>query len=346
LNWTRRNKLARGYNVAVVGATGAVGKEMLKVLEQRNFPIRNLRALASERSEGKILEFAGESLKVERLTTSSFEGIEIALFSAGASVSREFSPIAAKRGAVVVDNSKAFRMDKNTPLVVPEVNPHALRSHKGIIANPNCSTIQLVVAINPIHQRVKVKKLVVSTYQAVSGTGKEAIRELTEQSKQLLSRQKITKKVYPHQIAFNLLPHIGDFLPNGYTEEEMKLVNETRKIMEDESIAITATCVRVPVFNSHSEAVTLETEEKISVEEVRKILSRAPGVIVEDSPGQEIYPLPIKAAGRDEVFVGRIREDLSSPNGINMWIVADNLRKGAALNAVQIAELLIEQALL
>ena len=338
--------MARGYNVAVVGATGAVGKEMLKVLEQRNFPIRNLRALASERSEGKILEFAGESLKVERLTTSSFEGIEIALFSAGASVSREFSPIAAKRGAVVVDNSKAFRMDKNTPLVVPEVNPHALRSHKGIIANPNCSTIQLVVAINPIHQRVKVKKLVVSTYQAVSGTGKEAIRELTEQSKQLLSRQKITKKVYPHQIAFNLLPHIGDFLPNGYTEEEMKLVNETRKIMEDESIAITATCVRVPVFNSHSEAVTLETEEKISVEEVRKILSRAPGVIVEDSPGQEIYPLPIKAAGRDEVFVGRIREDLSSPNGINMWIVADNLRKGAALNAVQIAELLIEQALL
>jgi len=338
--------LARGYNVAVVGATGAVGKEMLKVLEQRNFPVRNLRALASERSEGKMLEFAGESLKVERLTTSSFEGIEIALFSAGASVSREFSPIAAKRGAVVVDNSKAFRMDKNTPLVVPEVNPHALRSHKGIIANPNCSTIQLVVAINPIHQRVKVKKLVVSTYQAVSGTGKEAIRELTEQSKQLLSRQKITKKVYPHQIAFNLLPHIGDFLPNGYTEEEMKLVNETRKIMEDESIAITATCVRVPVFNSHSEAVTLETEEKISVEEVRKILSRAPGVIVEDSPGQEIYPLPIKAAGRDEVFVGRIREDLSSPNGINMWIVADNLRKGAALNAVQIAELLIEQALL
>lgn len=338
--------MARGYNVAVVGATGAVGKEMLKVLEQRNFPVRNLRALASERSEGKMLEFAGESLKVERLTTSSFEGIEIALFSAGASVSREFSPIAAKRGAVVVDNSKAFRMDKNTPLVVPEVNPHALRSHKGIIANPNCSTIQLVVAINPIHQRVKIKKLVVSTYQAVSGTGKEAIRELTEQSKQLLSRQKITKKVYPHQIAFNLLPHIGDFLPNGYTEEEMKLVNETRKIMEDESIAITATCVRVPVFNSHSEAVTLETEEKISVEKVRKILSRAPGVIVEDSPGQEIYPLPIKAAGRDEVFVGRIREDLSSPNGINMWIVADNLRKGAALNAVQIAELLIEQALL
>jgi len=338
--------LARGYNVAVVGATGAVGKEMLKVLEQRNFPVRNLRALASERSEGKMLEFAGESLKVERLTTSSFEGIEIALFSAGASVSREFSPIAAKRGAVVVDNSKAFRMDKNTPLVVPEVNPHALRSHKGIIANPNCSTIQLVMAINPIHQRVKIKKLVVSTYQAVSGTGKEAIRELTEQSKQLLSREKITKKVYPHQIAFNLLPHIGDFLPNGYTEEEMKLVNETRKIMEDESIAITATCVRVPVFNSHSEAVTLETEEKISVEEVRKILSRAPGVIVEDSPGQEIYPLPIKAAGRDEVFVGRIREDLSSPNGINMWIVADNLRKGAALNAVQIAELLIEQALL
>jgi len=338
--------LAKGYNVAVVGVTGAVGEEMLKVLEERSFPVKTLRALASERSEGKLVEFAGEKLKVERLTSSSFEGIEIALFSAGASVSREFSPIAAKKGAVVVDNSSAFRMDKDVPLVVPEVNPHALRFHKGIIANPNCSTIQLVVVINPIHQRAKIKRLVISTYQAVSGTGREAIKELREQSEQHLANRKITKEVYPHQIAFNLLPHIGSFLPDGYTEEEMKLVNETRKIMEDDSIAVTATCVRVPVFNSHSEAVTMETEEKIGVEEIREILSQTSGVILQDDPGNNLYPLPIKTSGRDEVFVGRIREDTSCERGINLWIVADNLRKGAALNAVQIAELLIEQGLL
>jgi len=338
--------LAKGYNVAVVGVTGAVGEEMLKVLEERSFPVKTLRALASERSEGKLVEFAGEKLKVERLTSSSFEGIEIALFSAGASISREFSPIAAKKGAVVVDNSSAFRMDKDVPLVVPEVNPHALRFHKGIIANPNCSTIQLVVVINPIHQRAKIKRLIISTYQAVSGTGREAIKELREQSEQHLANRKITKEVYPHQIAFNLLPHIGSFLPDGYTEEEMKLVNETRKIMEDDSIAVTATCVRVPVFNSHSEAVTMETEEKIGVEEIREILSQTSGVILQDDPGNNLYPLPIKTSGRDEVFVGRIREDTSCERGINLWIVADNLRKGAALNAVQIAELLIEQGLL
>ncbi len=338
--------MAKGYNVAVVGVTGAVGEEMLKVLEERSFPVKTLRALASERSEGKLVEFAGEKLKVERLTSSSFEGIEIALFSAGASVSREFSPIAAKKGAVVVDNSSAFRMDKDVPLVVPEVNPHALRFHKGIIANPNCSTIQLVVVINPIHQRAKIKRLVISTYQAVSGTGREAIKELREQSEQHLANRKITKEVYPHQIAFNLLPHIGSFLPDGYTEEEMKLVNETKKIMEDDSIAVTATCVRVPVFNSHSEAVTMETEEKIGVEEIREILSQTSGVILQDDPGNNLYPLPIKTSGRDEVFVGRIREDTSCERGINLWIVADNLRKGAALNAVQIAELLIEQGLL
>jgi len=338
--------LAKGYNVAVVGVTGAVGEEMLKVLEERSFPVKTLRALASERSEGKLVEFAGEKLKVERLTSSSFEGIEIALFSAGASISREFSPIAAKKGAVVVDNSSAFRMDKDVPLVVPEVNPHALRFHKGIIANPNCSTIQLVVVINPIHQRAKIKRLIISTYQAVSGTGREAIKELREQSEQHLANRKITKEVYPHQIAFNLLPHIGSFLPDGYTEEEMKLVNETKKIMEDDSIAVTATCVRVPVFNSHSEAVTMETEEKIGVEEIREILSQTSGVILQDDPGNNLYPLPIKTSGRDEVFVGRIREDTSCERGINLWIVADNLRKGAALNAVQIAELLIEQGLL
>jgi len=337
--------LTKEYNVAVVGATGAVGEEMLRVLEERNFPVRNLRALASERSEGKTVRFAGENLKVEKLTPSSFEGVEIALFSAGASISREFSPLAVKRGAAVVDNSSAFRMDRDVPLVVPEVNPHALSLHKGIIANPNCSTIQLVVVINPIYQRTKIKRLIISTYQAVSGTGRDAISELREQSREYLAGEKITKEVYPHQIAFNLLPHIGGFLPNGYTEEEMKLVNEVRKIMEDDTIAVTATCVRAPVFNSHSEAVTIETEKKIGIEEVREILSRTPGITVQDNPEKNLYPLPIKAAGRDEVFVGRIRKDTSCEKGINLWIVADNLRKGAALNAVQIAELLVKQGL-
>jgi len=256
--------LRRECNVAVVGATGAVGKEMLKILEERDFPIRNIRAIASERSEGKTLKFAGEKIKVEKLDSSSFKGIEIALFSAGASISREFSPKMVKAGAVVVDNSKAFRMEEGVPLVVPEVNPQAAKSHKGIIANPNCSTIQLVVAINPIHKFAHINRLNVSTYQAVSGTGKEAIEELKKQTEQWIEGDEIIREVYPHQIAFNLLPHIGNFLPNGYTEEEMKLVNETRKIIEDENIAVTATCVRVPVFISHSEAVNLQTEKKIT----------------------------------------------------------------------------------
>ena len=334
-----------GYNVAVVGATGAVGEEMFKILKERNFPVRNLRAFASTRSEGKVINFKGEKIKVENLATASLENIDIALFSAGASVSREFSPKFAKKGAVVVDNSSAFRMDEKVPLVVPEVNPHAVEKHKGIIANPNCSTIQLVVAINPIHKRAKIKRMVISTFQSVSGTGKEAISELKNQTNDYLQGREIKKNVYPHQIAFNLLPHIGSFLPSGYTEEEMKLVNETRKIMEDNSINVTATCVRVPVFVSHSESVTLEMEKDLSVEEAREILSAAPGVIVEDKPEKSIYPLPINAQGKDEVFVGRIRKDESAPNSINMWIVADNLRKGAALNTIQIAELLIRKGL-
>jgi len=338
--------LSRGYNVAVVGATGAVGEEMLKILQQRNFPLKNLRVLASERSKGKLLKFKEEKLKVERLSSASLKGIEIALFSAGASISREFSPKMVKMGAVVVDNSSAFRMEKDVPLIVPEVNPWALKNHQGIIANPNCSTIQLVVAINPIHLRVKIKRMIISTFQSVSGTGREAILELKKQSESYLSGGSTTSKVYPHQIAFNLLPHIGQFLPSGYTEEEMKLVNETRKIMEDPSIAITATCVRVPVFISHSEVVTIETKEKISVEKVREILSSSPGVIVKDKPQENSYPLPIEAAGKDEVFVGRIREDESITNGINLWVVADNLRKGAALNTIQIAELLIQEGLI
>lgn len=333
--------MSNGYNVAVAGATGAVGEAMFKILAQRNFPIKNLRAFASEKSEGKVIEFKGEKIKVENLAASSFKNIDIALFSAGASVSKEFSPKFADGGAVVIDNSSAFRMDDEVPLVVPEVNPHAAKKHNGIIANPNCSTIQLVVAINPIHQNTKIKRMLVSTFQSVSGTGREAILELQEQTENYLKGKAIKKEVYPHQIAFNLLPHIGNFLPSGYTEEEIKLVNETRKIMEDDSINITSTCVRVPVFICHSEAVTLETEKNISVDTVKEILAHAPGVIVEDDPGNNIYPLPINAAGRDEVFVGRIRKDESAPNSIHMWVVSDNLRKGAALNTIQIAELLI-----
>lgn len=333
--------MSNGYSVAVVGATGAVGEEMFKILDERNFPVKNLKAFASERSEGKIVQFQGEKIKVENLAASSFKNIDIALFSAGASVSKEFSPQFASKGAVVVDNSSAFRMDDNVPLVVPEVNPHAAKKHRGIIANPNCSTIQLVVAINPIHRKVRIKRMIISTFQSVSGTGREAILELKEQTEDYLRGNKIKKEVYPHQIAFNLLPHIGSFLPSGYTEEEVKLVNETRKIMEDNSINATSTCVRVPVFISHSEAITLETKASISVDEVRQILMSAPGVVVEDEPGNSIYPLPISAAGRDEVFVGRIRMDESAPNSLNMWVVSDNLRKGAALNAIQIAELLI-----
>jgi len=338
--------LSRGYNVAIAGATGAVGEEMLKILEERNFPVRNLRLLASERSEGKKLQFGEEKLKVEKLTFSSFKGIEIALFSAGAPISREFSPIAARQGTVVIDNSSAFRMDNEVPLVVPEVNPDALRSHKGIIANPNCSTIQLVVVLNPLHNFTRIKRVIISTYQAVSGTGREAIEELKEQIHQWVYGEKIIQKVYPYQIAFNVLPHIGEFSSYGYTEEEWKLVNETRKIMEDERIGVTATCVRVPVFNSHSEVVTLETEKKIEIEKVREILSNSPGIVVRDNLKDNIYPLPLMCAGKDEVFVGRIREDISIDRGINLWIVADNLRKGAALNAIQITELLIKDGLI
>ena len=338
--------MSKGYNVAVVGATGAVGEEMLRILEERSFPLRNLRVIASERSEGRVLKFCGENLEVERLSSSSFQGAEVALFSAGAEISKEFSPQAVKKGSVVVDNSSAFRMESGVPLVVPEVNPNALKHHQGIIANPNCSTIQLVVAINPLHQITRIKRLVISTYQAVSGTGREAIEELKNQIQQWLKREEIKKEVYPHQIAFNLLPHIGEFLTNGYTEEELKLVSETKKIMEDDRIAVTATCVRVPVFIGHSEAVTVEMEKELSVPQVKKILSRAPGVILQDDSVAHLYPLPLEAAGKDEVFVGRIRKDESIKNGVNLWIVADNLRKGAALNTIQIAELLIKESLL
>jgi len=330
------------YVVAVVGATGAVGNEMIATLQQRQFPVSELRLFASERSKGKKLEFHGEKITVDTLSKDSFRGIDIALFSAGASRSREWAPVAAEAGCVVVDNSSAWRMDPDVPLVVPEVNPEDIRKHRGIIANPNCSTIQMVVPLKPIHDAARIKRIVVSTYQAVSGSGQKAMDELSKQVSDLMNMRDITCSVYPHQIAFNCLPHIDVFLDNGYTKEEMKMVNETKKIMGDDSIRVTATTVRVPVFNGHSESVNIETEKKLSANEVRALLSTFPGVIVYDAPEKNIYPLAVEVSGRDEIYVGRVREDESVENGINMWIVADNLRKGAALNAVQIAEKLIE----
>jgi len=330
------------YVVAVVGATGAVGNEMIKTLETRKFPIEKLRLFASERSEGKVLEFMDTEIKVEAINEDSFKGIDIALFSAGAERSKIWAPVAAKSGCVVVDNSSQWRMDPEIPLVVPEVNPHDLKWHKGIIANPNCSTIQMVVVLKPIHDAAKIKRVVVTTFQAVSGTGQKAIDELLRQTTDLLNFKEIQCNVYPHQIAFNVLPHIDKFLENGYTKEEMKMVNETKKIMGDNSIRLTATTVRVPVFRCHSESLNIETEKKLTPNEVRAVLSAAPGVIVYDAPDKNIYPVPIDVAGKDETYVGRIREDDTIENGINLWIVADNLRKGAALNAVQIAEKLIE----
>ncbi len=342
--------MSKKYNVAIVGATGMVGGEFIKVLEDRSFPVKNIRLLASGRSKGKSLKFCGKDYKVEVLTKDSFEGIDIALFSAGAGISKEFAPFAVKAGAVVVDNSSAFRMDKEIPLVVPEVNPQAIKRHKGIIANPNCSTIQMVVALKPLHDAFKIKRIVVSTYQSASGWGKEAVDQLFSETEEFIKNKKKeikissdkVKKVLPSQIAFNVIPHIDVFLHNRYTKEEMKMVNETRKIMEDDSINVTATCVRVGVVVSHAEAVNIETERKISVDEAIKILKNSPGVEVIDDPSKEKYPLPIDAGGKDVTYVGRIRKDESIENGLNLWIVSDNLRKGAALNAVQIAEELIK----
>jgi len=334
------NKKA-AYTVAVVGATGAVGTEMIQVLEERNFPVGELVPLASARSEGHEVMFRGQSLPVQVLEPNSFQGVDVALFSAGASVSKEFGPIAVKAGAVVIDNSSAWRMDPKVPRVVPEVNAHALSGHQGLIANPNCSTIQMVVALKPLHDAVRIKRIIVTTLQSVSGTGKDAMDELAEQTRQLLSFGEAKVEVYPYQIAFNCLPHIDDFLTNGYTKEEMKMVYETRKILGESSLPITATTVRVPVFICHSESVNIETEQKLSANEARAILAAAPGIQVYDDPGHNLYPLPIDVVGTDAVYVGRVREDESVPNGLNMWIVADNLRKGAALNAAQIAEELI-----
>ena len=333
----------KNFNVAVMGATGAVGNCFLRILEQRKFPIKNIRLLASERSAGKKLKFNGKTYPVEALDHDSFDGIDIVLASAGASRSLEFLPSAVKAGAVCVDNSSAFRMDAGVPLVVPEVNAQRIRENKGIIANPNCSTIQMVVALWPIHKAAGIKRIVVTTFQSVSGAGQKKITELFEQSKTFLSGKNIVPKEFPHRIAFNLIPQIDVFLENGYTKEELKMVNETRKIMEAPGIQINATCVRVPVFYAHSESINIQTESHITPNDVRKILAKSPGVKLMDNPSKGLYPMPIDAEGRDETFVGRIRQDESIKNGISMWVVSDNIRKGAALNAIQIAEILTER---
>jgi len=334
------------YNVAICGATGAVGETMLKVLQERNFPIKKIKLFASYKSKGRKYKFYNQNISVEELDNNSFQDIEIALFSIGADLSKEFAPIAVDNGAVVIDNSSAFRMEKDIPLVVPEVNPEDASWHKGIISNPNCSTIVMVIAINPIHKISKIKRIVTSTYQAVSGTGKKAIEELREQSRAFLDGEEVISEVYPVQIAFNVLPHVEDFYEDGYTKEEMKMVHETHKIIGDDSIKITATTVRVPVFTSHSLSINLELESKLTREDVREILNRAPGVKVMDDPGNLIYPTVLNSSGNDLVYVGRIREDNSIENGINLWVVSDQLRKGAATNAIEIAELLIEKGLI
>ena len=334
-------------NVAVAGATGAVGNQMIRCLEEANFPARSVKFLASSRSVGRSLRYKGDMVAVEELKEDSFKGMDIALFSAGGGTSETYAPYAAKDGCVVVDNSSAWRMDPDVPLIVPEVNPHAIAQYKnkGIIANPNCSTIQMVVALAPIYKKYGIKRIVVSTYQAVSGTGKKAIDELFDQTRATINFLKYESKVYPHPIAFNCLPHIDSFLDNGYTKEEMKMVNETRKILEDDTIGVTATTVRVPVFYSHSESVNVETKEPVSAPEVITLLEQSPAIKVVDDPRNNQYPLATDAAGQDLTLVGRIRDDESIANGINMWIVADNIRKGAATNAVQIARVLVNEYL-
>ncbi len=333
----------KGFNIAIVGATGLVGQEFIKVLLERRFPIASIHLYASDRSAGRRLFVGREEIEVKETTHQSFQHIDIALFSAGAEVSKHFSPIAARAGAVVVDNSAAFRMDPEVPLVVPEVNPDDAKQHKGIIANPNCSTIQMVVALYPLHKVNPIKRIIVDTYQSVSGTGSAAIEELSTQTRLILEGKSVVPHVYPHQIGFNLFPHIDVFLDNGYTKEEWKMVEETKKIMHAKDLKISATCVRVPVYVGHSEAIHVEFTSPITPEEARLILAGAPGVKVLDDPYVNLYPQPRLAAGTDDVFVGRIRQDVSHPNGLAMWVVADNIRKGAALNAVQIAEVLVNK---
>lgn len=327
--------------IAIVGATGAVGEEMRAVLERRNFPLDVLKLYASARSAGRAFPFRGRDVVVEELTERSFEGVGVALFSAGSAISKQFAPIAASAGCVVIDNSSAFRMDDSVPLVVPEINPEAVRTHQNIIANPNCTTIVTLMALYPLHKRWGVTRIFASSYQAVSGTGAQAIQELERQVGQLVRGEPVTKEVYPHQIAFNVLPHVDVFLPSGYTKEEMKMQNEGRKIMSHPAFKASVTCVRVPVYRAHSVAVSAEFERPITPEEARSILSEAPGVKVTDDTANNVYPLPLAVSGKDDCEVGRIRKDCAFPNGLAFWVVGDQLLKGAALNAVQIAELLL-----
>ena len=336
------------YNVAILGATGAVGQEFLNLIEERNFPFAELKLLASKRSAGKKIQFMGKEYTVEEATDASFEGVDIALFAGGAA-SKTFAPAAVKAGAVVIDNSSAFRMDPEVPLVVPEVNPEAIASHKGIIANPNCSTIIMVMALKPLYDVSKIKRIVVSTYQAVSGGGKEAMAELEEQVKAINEGREVVANILPgaslakhYQITFNLIPQIDVFKENLYTKEEMKMIDETKKIMSDDSLRITATTVRVPVYRSHAESVNVEFEDEVSVEKAREVLADFPGVTLTDNPDEQVYPMPLETSGKDDVEVGRIRKDYSIDNGLNFWVCGDQIRKGAALNALQIAEYMIE----
>ncbi|MBM7557868.1 aspartate-semialdehyde dehydrogenase [Halanaerobacter jeridensis] len=331
-------------NVAVVGATGAVGREMVSILEERDFPFADLKLLATERSAGTIMNCKGEEYEVEVTTPESFEGIDIALFSAGSTASKNLAPEAVKRGAVVVDNSSAYRMDPEVPLVVPEVNPDDIFKNNGIIANPNCSTIQMVATLEPIYKAAGIKRIVVSTYQAVSGTGKDAMDELEEQTKSIANEEEVESEVYPHQISQNVLPHIDVFFDDGYTKEEKKMVNETKKIMGDDKIKVTATAARVPVSIGHAEAVNIEMEEELTADKARELLAQAPGVQVVDNPEENEYPMQINAEKTDDVLVGRIREDKTVDYGLDLWIVANNLRKGAALNTIQIAETLLQKS--
>lgn len=340
--------MSREFNLAVVGATGAVGEAMLSILAERRFPVKNIYALASRRSAGSTVRFNGESLVVRDLDAFDFSGVEIGLFSPGATVSEIFAPKATAAGCVVIDNTSRFRYETDVPLVVPEVNPHAVSGFKnrGIIANPNCSTIQMVVALKPIYDAAGIERINVCTYQSVSGTGRKAIDELAIQSKAMIDGDPVRAQVYPKQIAFNVLPHIDDFQANGYTKEEMKMVWETRKILEDESLLVNPTAVRVPVYYGHSEAIHVETKRKLTAPEARVLLRAAAGVTVLDEPAPGGYPTAVTdAAGRDAVYVGRIREDISHPRGLNLWVVSDNLRKGAALNSIQIAEMLVKSYL-
>lgn len=338
-----QNSPAKQYKVAILGATGLVGQQFISILEQRNFPVAELKLLASDRSAGGKLTFRGSEILVEEASAHSFENTEIAMFSAGSDISRYFAPIAARQGAVVIDNSAAFRMDPRVPLVVPEINPEDIKKHAGIIANPNCSTIQMVVALWPLHKMNPIKRIVVTTFQSVSGTGKAAVTELENQARLVLENKEVIPHVYPHQIAFNILPEIDVFLDNDYTREEWKMVEETRKIMHAPDIAVSATCTRVPVFGAHSEAVNVEFTDPVSPDDARRILAGSPGVKVLDEPSVSLYPQPVSATGTDDVYVGRIRRDTSTGSGLVMWIVADNIRKGAALNAVQIAEVMVRQ---